>query len=191
MGRMEKSVQGRIRRTRITKAIVGAVSIAGILAIGAVAPNAIGALGKLGLIGNRDQRRQGVKKSLARLIGAGYVALEDGKVYLTEKGEKFAALLGEGSITVRKPKRWDGKWRILMFDVPEKKKRARELVRRMLIDLGCRRIQDSVWVCPYDVEDIVMILKTDLRLGKDLLYIIADTIENDSSLRAHFGLNRA
>ena len=50
------------------------------------------------------------------------------------------------------------------------------------------RLQDSVWVYPYDCEDIIGLLKTDIGVGKDLLYMIADEIENDRHLRENFGL---
>ena len=187
MGNLEKKIKQKIRRTRINSAIIAALSIAGILAVGFIAPNVIGAMGKMGLI-NPHQKRQGIKKSLTRLIEGGYVAMEGGKVLLTPRGETYAALLKEGGFAVRKPRRWDGKWRIIIFDIPEKKKYKREQIRNMLTALGCTHLQDSVWVYPYDLEDIVTVLKTDLRIGRGLLYIIADTIENDASLRAHFGL---
>ena len=75
-----------------------------------------------------------------------------------------------------------------MFDIREERKRLREKVRQTLISLGFKRLQDSVWVHPYDCEDIIMLLKSDFKIGKDLLYIIADTIENDTRLRKDFGL---
>ena len=187
MGKLEKEIKKQVRRTRINSAIIATLSVAGILAVGVIAPNVIGVLGKMGLI-NRVQRRQNVKRSLTRLIEKGYVVVEDGKARLTPKGETFAVFLKEGSVAIKKPKRWDGKWRIIIFDIPEKKKYKREQIRMMLADLGCTRLQDSVWVYPYDLEDIVTLLKTELYVGKNLLYIIADKIENDSSLRTHFSL---
>ena len=53
---------------------------------------------------------------------------------------------------------------------------------------GIRRLQDSVWVYPYDCEDIITLLKTDFGVGKYLLYMIVDELENDKHLREDFGL---
>ena len=49
-------------------------------------------------------------------------------------------------------------------------------------------LQDSVWLYPYDCEDLVTLLKADLKIGNAILYIIAEKIENDSHLKAHYHL---
>lgn len=187
MGKLEQELKKEIRRTRINTAIIRTLAVGGVIAVGILAPNVLGALGKLGLI-NPAQKRQTIRKSLGRLIENGYVSFEKGEVRLTRKGEKLAAFLGEGRMKVSKPRRWDGKWRILIFDIPERRKISREKVRNMLIELGFKKIQDSVWTYPYDCEDLIQILKADLRIGKDLLYIIADKVERDRALRQEFGL---
>ena len=77
---------------------------------------------------------------------------------------------------------------MLIFDIPEKRKSLREKVRTTLVSLGFKRLQDSVWVYPDDCEDLITLLKADFRVGKDLLYLIVDTIENDRVLREYFGI---
>ena len=49
-------------------------------------------------------------------------------------------------------------------------------------------IQGSVWVYPYDCEDLVALLKADLHIGKDVLYTIVEKIENDAWIKKHFNL---
>src|SRR3989344_2297817 len=49
--------------------------------------------------------------------------------------------------------RWDGKWRILIFDVPEKIRGKRDFLRRELIDFGFYPLQKSVWVYPYNLPE--------------------------------------
>jgi len=49
-------------------------------------------------------------------------------------------------------KRKDGKWVMLIFDVPVKHKRARELLRSVLQNLGYKMFQQSVWISPYDIS---------------------------------------
>jgi CRISPR-associated endonuclease Cas2 len=190
MGDMEKEVAAQVRRTKINSAIIGTVAVAGIVAVGVLAPNVLGVLGKTGFIQKRKSR---VESSFSRLIRTGYIVLDErnGKKYarLTPKGEMFAARIGEGTLAQKKPKRWDGKWRVLVFDIPETRKRSRNQVRLTLTNLGFRRLQDSVWVYPYDCEDLIMVLKADLKLGRDVLYVIADRIENDKELKNHFRIS--
>ena len=188
MGALEKTLKREVRRTKINRAVINTLYTMGIVTIGLLAPNVLGAMGKLELI-NPPQKKQAIKKSFNKLVSQGYIDVKDGKATLTQKGEKFATLLGEGLLSPKKPKHWDKKWRILIFDIPETKKKQREYIRTTLINLGFIRLQDSVWVYPYDCEDYINLLKTDLRVGKDILYIIADRIEYDAPLRKHFRLS--
>ena len=50
------------------------------------------------------------------------------------------------------------------------------------------RLQDSVWIYPYDCEDIITLLKADFQIGKDMLYMIVEMLEYDKRLRNHFDL---
>ena len=52
-----------------------------------------------------------------------------------------------------KKKRDDGKWAMLIFDVPEKYRKSRDLLRSVLHNLGYKMFQQSVWITPYDVSD--------------------------------------
>src|SRR3989344_1706500 len=188
MGQMEKEVMKSIRHTRLNTAIIGTLAVSGVLATGLIVPQVLGAMGKLGLI-HPLQKKQNIKKSFSKLMSLGYLTVETGKVRLTQKGEKFAALRGEGKLAPKKPRRWDHKWRILIFDIPEKRKAVRTQIRTTLRHLGFSRLQDSVWVYPYDCEDLITLLKADMRVGKDVLYLIVDKLEHDIPLREHFSLS--
>lgn len=48
-------------------------------------------------------------------------------------------------------KRKDGKWIMVIFDIPEKIKNKRDFFRRKLQFLGFKMLQKSIWVCPFDV----------------------------------------
>ena len=189
MGTLEGRNAKVIRRTKVNNAIIGAVAIAGLIAVAVVAPNVMGVLGRSTYA---RQRLFQTRSRISALIQAGYLVVErhDGISYvrLTEKGERFAALMHEGKLAPKKPKRWDGKWRLLIFDIPERRRGVRTNIRKTLVMLGFVRLQDSVWVYPYDCEDYITILKADFKIGKDVLYIIADQVEYDAPLRAHFTL---
>ena len=188
-----RTLEGRnakvIRRTKVNNAIIGAVATAGLIAVAAVAPNVMGVLGRSTYA---RQRLFQTRSRITALVQTGYLVVErhDGTSYvrLTEKGEHFAALMHEGKLAPKKPKRWDGKWRLLIFDIPERRRGVRTNIRKTLVMLGFVRLQDSVWAYPYDCEDYIAILKADFNIGKDVLYIIADQVEYDAPLRAHFTL---
>ena len=88
-----------------------------------------------------------------------------------------------------KKRRWDKRWRVVVFDIPEKHRRTRDSLRSSMRELGFYRLQDSVWVYPHDCEEVVMLIKTEMRVGAALLYMIVEKLENDSKLREHFGIS--
>jgi DNA-binding transcriptional regulator PaaX len=160
---------------------------AGILSVGLLAPNAIGAMGRLGLLPSKRQKEI-IEKSSARLVKRGLLEYQGSKLRLTPKGEAALRMFELHSYRLKRPKRWDGKWRVLAFDIPEKRKKVREQVRRTLVSIGFIRLQDSVWVYPYNCEDLITLLKADLKVGKDMLYMVVDQLEYDAPLRSRFGI---
>ena len=66
---------------------------------------------------------------------------------LTEAGEQEAQKI-RLKLEMAKPKRWDGKWRIIIFDVPEKIRGKRDLLRKELAAFGFTQLQRSVWAYP-------------------------------------------
>lgn len=50
---------------------------------------------------------------------------------------------------------WDGKIYLVTYDIPEKRRRYRDLLREYLQRLGCALLQQSVWVAVYDPREIL------------------------------------
>ncbi len=50
-------------------------------------------------------------------------------------------------------KREDGKWVMIVFDIPQARRKARNLLRSVLLNLGYKMFQQSVWVTPYNVSE--------------------------------------
>ena len=84
----------------------------------------------------------------------GYIHVEQlsGKrgILLTKKGDERVLRIKQK--LGLQPKRKDGKWQMIIFDIPETKKKLRDILRSTLRFFGYEYLQDSVWVCPYDVE---------------------------------------
>ena len=190
---LERVARIHRKRVSIENAILSALAAGGILSFGLMAPNALELLKKFDTdwISKRDPRQR-LHETMYRLKKKGLVEFRDvnGKqsLYLTTKGRKMSQKIQLGSLQIKKPRRWDERWRIVMFDIDEGKRSLRQKVRRWMRELGFKRLQDSVWIHPYDCEEIITLLKTDLRIGKELLYVIADAVEYDRPLREYFKL---
>ncbi len=188
MGQIEQENKKRTRRKNLQRMILGSVAVAGILGISVLAPNVIGAMGKLGILPSRRQK-EFIRASRDRLVRRGFLVYEGKMLRLTSSGERYLRNLAVRDFATSAPRRWDKKWRVLIFDIPEKRKALRDKVRTTLMHIGFVRLQDSVWVYPYDCEDLIVMLKADFRIGKDLLYMVVDVLEYDTPLKRRFKLS--
>ncbi len=110
-------------------------------------------------------------------------------VRITQEGKIRALRYKLSEIQVKKPKIWDKKWRIVIFDIPEKYKRVREIFREHLKGMGFYMLQRSVWVHPYSCIDEIEFLRQIYRVEIDVTYILAQRIENSENLIDHFQLS--
>ena len=67
------------------------------------------------------------------------------KITITQKGKTKVLEYQADQLVIKKQSPWDKKWRVVIFDIPEKKKSAREIFRKKLLNLGFEKIQHSVW----------------------------------------------
>lgn len=189
---VESSAQSKRRRGYVQDALLSTIAISGMLLVAMAAPNTLQLLGKVPAL-KRYRLTYHIKTSLSRLIQKGHVVLveEGGKKYarLAKSGEQAlaferarAAARGGGK------RRWDKRWRVVIFDIPEKRKRVRERLRILMRESGFALLQNSVWVYPYDCEDLIALAKAELRLGGSVLYLVVESIENEKHLRRHFEL---
>ena len=187
MGKLEESNKRKIGRRDLQQTILQTVALAGVLGVGLLAPNVLKSLDKLGFLPNRRQKEY-ISSSASKLVKRGLLFYDGRKYCPTPAGQNLLHLWQFSDFKLQKPKRWDRKWRVIIFDIPEKKRNIRDQIRHLFNQSGLKRLQDSVWVYPYDCEDILTLLKVDLGVGKYVLYLIVDELENDKHLREDFGL---
>jgi DNA-binding transcriptional regulator PaaX len=190
MGDVEAGAKKKRQRRNVRNAILFAIGTAGFIATAAVAPNIFQLLGKTGVLAKLKYQTKGV---LSRLKQKGEIEFieHNGKRYarLTKRGEEALAFEQQKMLlTNTKPKKWDHRYRLIIFDVPEKRKKIRDRLRYEMQDVGFLRVQDSAWIYPYDCEEFIALLKADLHIGKDVLYAVVEEIENDARIREYFGL---
>ena len=190
MGFVEEGAKKKKQRRNLRSTALMAIEVAGIIAVAAIAPNMFQILGRTDAFTRLKYRSKGI---LVRLKQRGEIEFveRDGKKYvrLTDKGEKILDIERRRlDLVNNKPKKWDGRYRLVIFDIPEKRKKVREHLRFEMQEIGFLRIQDSVWIYPYDCEEFIALLKADMHIGKDVLYAVIEEIENDARIRKHFNL---
>ena len=132
-----------------------------------------------------------VGKIVTQLVRKGLVEKQETaeglKVKITENGLKKVLLY---KIDDFKPKSgmWDGRWRIIFFDVEELSKRRRNQFRRYIRKLGLKSFQKSVYITPFDVRDEISYLREILDIPNAVKWGILEQVENEAELKTWFGL---
>ena len=109
-------------------------------------------------------------------------------VEITQDGLIKALKYKLNDIKVKKPKSWDKMWRVIIFDVPEKKRKCRDDFRYYLQKAGFYSLNESVYVHPYPCFDEVEFLRQVTGTGGDVTYLVANSIETSTKLLDHFDL---
>ncbi len=111
------------------------------------------------------------------------------KLELTSKGRKFFEHRQFEELKIPLPEKWDGRWHMLMFDIPEKSRTFRNALREKLKALGFFQIQKSVWIYPFECEKEMKYVCEFLGV-KHFALMFTVRVENDAILRKHFIVNK-
>jgi DNA-binding transcriptional regulator PaaX len=180
------------QETGITFKILKTIALAGAITAVAMAPGLAVAFGPFVRDkGTKSQKiiRNRINVTLWRLKKRGMITEDSrGKLALTRKGRALLVKSETKEKMTKKPRHWDRKWRIIAFDIWENRRSTRNLLRRTLQSLGFVKLQASLWVYPYDCEDVIGLLRTDLKISPAIQYMIVEKMDRDIWLRKHFGL---
>jgi virulence-associated protein VapD len=169
------------KKNNFKEAILGVISAAGVVSVAAVAPNALKLLSL-----NTDDRtmRYRAKRAFSELVKKGLIEFskDEGRAQLSAKGEAFLELEKERfKDTQKKGRKWDGQWRVVIFD----------RLRAVMQEVGFKKLQSSVWIYPYDCEELLTLIRTELHIGKEVQYLVVSALEGDETIRAHFKLKKS
>jgi hypothetical protein len=180
----------------VTKKILKGLLIAGVIYIAASSPyfafylsrNFWRSLGKT----KPPQRDNRFRNAFYYLKRRGLLDIKkrDHQIYigLTAEGRKKAGKYLIDDLEIKKPKAWDKKWRIVIFDIPNIIRIKRDVLRGKLKELGFFRLQQSVWVCPYPCKKEIDFLREFFGLNSKELILIEGSIKSDKILRKFFNL---
>jgi len=123
-----------------------------------------------------------------------YVTVQEDKdgtitVKITKNGLVKALSYELNTLRIKKPERWDGKWRAVVFDVPEKYHRLRDVFRMRIKQIGLYPLQESVYISPYPCFDQIEFLRELYGIAFTVRYLLVEKVEEDGFLRKYFGLS--
>jgi phenylacetic acid degradation operon negative regulatory protein len=135
-------------------------------------------------LGATGTRKYALSRSLKGLIDSGIIEShhsgQNDYARLTTQGKKRANSLKLENDTALVNPNWDGKWRIILLDLPEERKSERDSLRYLLKKAGFMLLKNSVWVSPFPFEHLFINIKKDLELTTELMIFVTDTIDSET-----------
>lgn len=189
-----------IKRNKFVRKYITKEVLLGILKTGILFGVAVTAPGVLKIFKDFDKKDpwyeyypSSIERIINKLYRQGIVEIKEvgGKpvVKITQRGKVEILKYELDNLMIKKPNKWDGKWRLVIFDISNKFRKARDLVREKLKNMGFYKFQESVFIYPYPCENEIQYLREVLHVPHDIKLIRADRIENDKELRQIFKLN--
>ena len=140
----------------------------------------------------KNINKKELQYEIRKLYQSKFVKKENNKdgsitMILTDKG-KFKALTYHFENMAIDKKNWDGKWRLLVFDIPEKIRWGRNALRKKIKELGLYELQKSVFVFPYDCKNEIDFIVEFFGIRRYVRFGILETIDNEGHLKKIFNL---
>ena len=107
-------------------------------------------------------------------------------VKITRKGENIIRDVDIDSLELKKQGSWDGKWRLIIFDIPVGKNKNRLAFTERIKKLGFVMIQKSVWAYPFECYEELMILRKFYEIEKHVTYCEVVEVEDELGWRKRF-----
>lgn len=141
----------------------------------------------------REINRKQLSDSIRSLYQSRLIDMKENKdgsikMILTEKGKKRILRYNFEQMEISIPNTWDGKWRLVTFDIPEKFKKARNALRSKLNDLGFLKYQKSIFIYPYECKDEINFVIEFFDIRPFVRYIIVESLDNEPDFKKRFEL---
>lgn len=146
-----------------------------------------------------DQNQKEWKKFNIKLLRRNLKRLQDQKILeiINENEQEVIKLTQKGHIKYLrfkleelslKGKSWDGKWRLVIYDISKLKKSAQENFRRVLKQINFFPLQKSVYLTPYKCREEIEYLREYFNLSAEVLLLEISKLENESYYKQYFGV---
>lgn len=136
---------------------------------------------------NKWRLRQVLKRLYDQKLVEIYETGEGYTVKVTEKGRRRLLKYNLDDLILT-DKKWDKKWRIIIYDVDESKKTLRNVFQKMLRKLEFLQLQKSVYLTPYPCENEVEYLRQIYGIGREVVLLTITGLENEQAYKEYFGL---
>jgi len=178
------------------KEILLTLARVGVFTIAATSPYFLHAIIKMYFKHQTRGRQLAKQKTMRELVKRKYISVvqnADGttNVELTHQGKRIVRHYNLETMKLIKPNQWDKQWRVLLYDIPNRNKKASDAFREKIKQLGLYQLQKSVWVSPYEcIEEIEFLCGIfNININKHVLYFTTRNIPKEYTLKKYFSLS--
>ena len=178
----------------IVDGVIKFLAAGGFITTGLLVPNAIQILDKplaqlLNKIEARERQRE-MRRIIYYMKSRGLIRYEPNDyehgIILTDAGKKRLKRTSFSNLSIERPKKWDGLWRLVFFDIPENKRHKRNSLNLKLKQLGFKQLQISIWVHPFPCRAEIEYVCEVLGIRKYVSYVEIANIDSEKLLRQRF-----
>jgi|SRR3989344_3234828 len=176
----------------IKSIIIGLAGIGAVIVVGAVAPNLLKIFNKKKIFKNNYNKNE-FSKTVHYLKRKKFINIKDNldntcTIELTEGGIKKLLKYDIDNITIKPMKKWDGRWRFVMFDIPDKRRKASNALREKLKKLGFSQFQKSIWVYPYPIGNEIEFIAEVFNIRQFIKMGEMVNFDDEDELKSEFKL---
>ncbi|MBU1032749.1 MAG: hypothetical protein ABII13_05390 [Patescibacteria group bacterium] len=188
----EKRGSKNIKYGEITKTVLKLIAVLGVCSVFILMPG----LAKAVPVYRKrpvSRNKKNLNLVLKRLQKRGLIKVwidGNGKemIKVTPKGQEEIVRYELRETKINKPRRWDRKWRVIIFDIPVDFNKTRDSLRAFLKKNDLVKLQSSVWIYPYPCEEAVELIRSALGTRDETLYLTCGRFTGDKWLCKHFKL---
>lgn len=185
-----KILKDNYSKGELAKEILNGLAIGGLIVASFALPGLPQVFSLFGIDNSKDRQRmrrtiQALEKQ--KLINI-YEKDDEEIMEITEKGKKRILTYKFDEMKLLRPKKWDGYWRVIIFDIPEKYKRGRDALTRKLKEMKLYPFQKSVFICPFECRDEIDFIGEIFNIRKFIRYFVAKEIDDEEYLKKFYDL---
>lgn len=182
----KKEIINRYKIGNIEKDVLKAISLGLVAGQSLALPNLNTALKNFA----KKRGPKGMETVIKRLKEKQLIDLGGEKIELTEKGQKWQKSFESSEMILQTPLIWDGIWHLVSYDIPNLQKIERDFLRQSLERWNFKKVQESLWVSPYDYKEEVAILSLNLGIASSVITMNTDRLPNQEKFERFFGVRK-
>ncbi|MEK7147245.1 MAG: hypothetical protein AAB772_03265 [Patescibacteria group bacterium] len=143
---------------------------------------------------NQDKYgRYRIRKTFTKLRRQGLIEMKENengktKILLTDTGRKKTFQYQFENLTIEPQKKWDKKWRLIIFNIPRDRQKIRYIFRTKLKKLGFYKLQNNAWLYPYECRQEINFIAEFLNIKSYITTAEVNHFDAENTVKQNFNL---